>query len=165
MTLSAFNHLPALEAGGLMHGVCPSRRWAERVTASRPYHNLNELLYTAHRAWWGLGADEWKLVFGSVSSLRDRLLQRQAGAGDSTELDLDPIFAAEHQYRQKFGFGFVTYLGEVPTTELLSHCRQRLANDPDVELRTTAEEQARINRIQLEAIFVPRRRMEDPSTS
>ena len=153
MTLSAFNHLGIFEAGAILSTVCGSRRWAEMIIAARPYQSHNELLYTAHRSWWSLTSNEWIEAFSAHGTLTQRLETRTSNLKDSMSPEtLNALETTEGQYRQKFGFEVVAHIGATPYEKLLEKIQTRLKNSPGAETRTAAEEQARINRIALEAL-------------
>ncbi|MBZ0111731.1 MAG: hypothetical protein K8J08_04655 [Thermoanaerobaculia bacterium] len=167
ITLGAFNHLHVLGAGRLLRTVCGARRWTEKITAARPYNSLNELLYTAHRSWWSLGAAPWKEAFSIHGSVVERLrLLDVINADNNTAIadQVESLRELEHQYREKFEYPWVVSLPALAAPEdaqevvdgLIRTARQRLANDSSSELRLAAEEQARFNRIGLEELIAVR---------
>jgi 2-oxo-4-hydroxy-4-carboxy-5-ureidoimidazoline decarboxylase len=153
-----------LATGRILHTVCGSRRWTEKITSGRPYSSLNELLYTAHRSWWSLGAEAWKEAFSTHGTIVERLrLLGLAPADSETGLarEIELLSDLENEYRDKFGFPLILFVPGIDSPEdgeglvegLVRPARRRLANDSGSELRLAAEEQARINRIHLERLI------------
>jgi len=60
---------------------------------------------------------------------------------------------ANQEYRAKFGYVFLICATGKAGEEILASLRQRLLNDPALELRIAAEEQRKITRIRLEKLL------------
>src|SRR5205807_2643515 len=70
------NAMPAGDARAALLRCCGSQRWAEAMTARRPFASADELLAAADEIWSGLGRDDWLEAFaahpriGDVEALR-----------------------------------------------------------------------------------------------
>ena len=56
------------------------------------------------------------------------------------------LAAANREYEQRFGYIYIVFASGKSAEEMLALARERLRNDPDVELRAAAEEQRKISR-------------------
>ena len=57
------------------------------------------------------------------------------------------------EYEHRFGYIFIVLASGKSAEEMLALARERLGNDPDLELRTAAEEQRKITRLRLEKLL------------
>ncbi len=76
----------------------------------------------------------------------------QAGVDGAPEEVLDALADANDRYHERFGYIFIVCATGKTAEEMLALIRERLSNDPEVELRTAAAEQAKIARIRLEKL-------------
>jgi 2-oxo-4-hydroxy-4-carboxy--5-ureidoimidazoline (OHCU) decarboxylase len=140
--LEHFNAAPAQEARRTLLACLPSPRWAERVTAHRPYPDLSALLAAADEAAYDLGGGD---LAGALAAEPLPTLPEGAYLAASTALS-----AAYAAYEARFGHTFVICLDDVPPGEsldrLLAAIRSRLSNDPDEERTVAAEELRRLAR-------------------
>jgi allantoicase len=163
------NNVPATQAGLLLASCCASRAWIERMSAGRPYADLDGLFDASDRAIRKLGRDD----LAEALSAHPRIGQRAAGA--STEADWSRQEQASFQasvgeadaevqaaleegnrvYEQRFGHVFLIRASGRSAEELLAALRQRLANDPDTEWDVVAEELREITRLRLERLLQP----------
>ena len=77
----------------------------------------------------------------------------QAGvepAGDRVRAELA---AANREYEQRFGYIYIVFATGKGAEEMLALARERLRNDPDVELRAAAEEQRKVTRLRLDKLL------------
>ncbi len=147
--LDAFNTAAAGEARALLLHCLHSPRWSDRLTAHRPYPDLDALLAAADEAAYDLSPADLS----------------QALAGESLPELPEGIYSAAHMawsaahaaYEARFGHAFVIYLGDVPPDEgldrILEAIRSRLANDPEEERVTAAEELRRLARGRLRLLL------------
>lgn len=63
------------------------------------------------------------------------------------------LAAANREYEQRFGYIYIVFASGKSAEEMLALARERLRNDPDVELRAAAEEQRKITRLRLEKLL------------
>ncbi|MGW0080518.1 2-oxo-4-hydroxy-4-carboxy-5-ureidoimidazoline decarboxylase [Streptomyces sp. NPDC003393] len=140
--LEHFNTAPPEEARHTLLACLPSPRWAHRVTAHRPYPDLAALLAAADEAVYDLDPRD---LAEALAAEPLPALPAATYAAASTALS-----AAYAAYEAKFGHTFVICLDDVPAGEtldrVLAAIRSRLANDPEEERITAAEELRRVAR-------------------
>jgi 2-oxo-4-hydroxy-4-carboxy-5-ureidoimidazoline decarboxylase len=161
--LSVLNALPADEARAALLRCCGSRRWADALTARRPFASAEELFAAAEEVWNGLGRDDWLEAFaahpriGDVETLRKKFATtaawcagEQAGVAGAAEETLQALAEGNRRYEDRFGHIFIVCATGKSAAEMLALLRERLGNDPAEELRVAAAEQAKITRLRLE---------------
>ncbi|MDT9688770.1 2-oxo-4-hydroxy-4-carboxy-5-ureidoimidazoline decarboxylase [Streptomyces sp. P9(2023)] len=143
--LARFNALPAAVAQELLLSCCHSHRWAERVTAHRPYPTLDALLAAADEAGYDLSVAD-----------RDKALAAESSAvphPDAPPAAHTALRAAHAAYESRFGHAFVISLDGVHPGErldqVLAGIRSRLGNEPDEERVVAADELRRLARARL----------------
>lgn len=154
MTLTDLNTAPPDEAHRTLLACLPSSRWADRMTAHRPYPDLAAVLAASDEAAYDLAPEDV-----TAALAREPL----PGGGDaaspaysmySTYLAArTALNAARSAYESKFGHPFVICLDDVAPEETLDRTlegiRSRLANDPDEERAVAAEQLRRLARARL----------------
>ncbi len=164
--LSRLNEGSAADSRAELLRCCGSSRWAEAMTARRPFHDPEALLASADALWWGLGESDWREAFGhhpkigDAAALRARFAStrqwaagEQAGVQSATEETLVALAQGNRAYEDRFGFIFIVCATGKTAEEMLARLRARLPNDPKDEVRVAAGEQARITRIRLEKLL------------
>lgn len=147
--LGAFNSATVEEVHKLLLDCLRSHRWADRVSAHRPYPDLASLLAAADEAAYDLAPGDLAeaLAAESLPTLPD-------GAYSAAHMAMSAAHAA---YESKFGHAFVICLDGVPPSEALDHVlegiRSRLANDPEDERVVAAEELRRLAKERLGALL------------
>jgi 2-oxo-4-hydroxy-4-carboxy--5-ureidoimidazoline (OHCU) decarboxylase len=143
--LGAFNIAPADEARSLLLGCLRSLRWAERITAHRPYPTLDALLAASDEAAYDLTPMDL-----SEALAGETLPVLPDGAHSAAHMAMDAAHAA---YEARFGHAFVICLDGLAPSEALDHAlegiRSRLTNDPEEERVVAAEELRRLARERL----------------
>ncbi|MFB7371526.1 2-oxo-4-hydroxy-4-carboxy-5-ureidoimidazoline decarboxylase [Streptomyces sp. NPDC056222] len=143
--LRRFNVAPAADAQELLLSCCHSRRWAERVTAHRPYPTLDALLAAADEAGYDLSAADLDEALAAESSA--------APHPDAPPAAHTALRAAHAAYESRFGHAFVISLDGVRPGErldqVLAGIRSRLGNEPEEERVIAADELRRLARIRL----------------
>lgn len=152
---------------------CGAKRWAEQMTARRPYGDESQLLAVAREVWHDVEAADWLQAFaahpqigerpGSSSKAAAWSANEQAGVANAVDATRTALAAANRRYREKFGWIFIVCATGKSAEEMLTLLRQRLGNDPAEELRIAAAEQEKITLLRLHKLTVDRRR--DPSRS
>jgi 2-oxo-4-hydroxy-4-carboxy-5-ureidoimidazoline decarboxylase len=166
MTVEELNRLPIEQARGALERCCGARAWVDAMCAGRPYADRWALLAASDRAAGTLGAADWREAFahhpkiGDVESLRERFRStaswaedEQRGASAASEATLAALAEANRAYEARFGYIFIVCATGKSADEMLALLRARMPNDPDVELRTAAEEQMKITRLRLEKLI------------
>jgi 2-oxo-4-hydroxy-4-carboxy-5-ureidoimidazoline decarboxylase len=151
------------DARALLTRACGSSRWVDRMMARRPFGNEARLLRTARIEWFGLTERDWLEAFshhpqiGDGGSLADRfpathdLSSKEQSAVASANPDVIAQLAkANQEYVDRFGFIFIVCATGKTAAEMLQLLRNRLRNNRATELRTAAEEQAKITALRLE---------------
>ena len=153
------------EARDLLRSCCGASTWVERMMARRPFGSHDSLLATAREEWFGLQRSDWLEAFGHHPKIgdRDSLRQRfartahlsereQAGVDGASEDVLEALAEGNREYERRFGYIFIVCASGKSADEMLQLLRHRLTNSPDVEIRSAAEEQAKITELRLEKI-------------
>ncbi|MFJ8084773.1 2-oxo-4-hydroxy-4-carboxy-5-ureidoimidazoline decarboxylase [Streptomyces sp. NPDC096205] len=138
--LQRFNTLSAAEARHALLSCLRSLRWADRITAHRPYPDLDALLAAADEAAYDLTPSD--LAEALAAETLPTLPENTYGAAHMA------LSAARAAYEARFGHAFVICLDDTPASETLDRTleeiRSRLANDPEEERVLAAEELRRL---------------------
>ncbi|MGW1541160.1 2-oxo-4-hydroxy-4-carboxy-5-ureidoimidazoline decarboxylase [Streptomyces sp. NPDC002309] len=130
------NTAPAAELRQSLLGCLNSVRWADRLTAHRPYPDPAALLAASDEAAYDLTAGDLAEALSAES-----LPALPEGAYSAAHTALSAAHAA---YEARFGHVFVICLDDTPEDEildrLLAAIRSRLTNDPEEERVVAAEE-------------------------
>ena len=108
--------------------------------------------------WWSLGEDDWREAFAQHPKIGDRdALERrfattahlsaveQRGVEGARSEVLTALAEANRLYEETFGYIFIVCArGRVRGGDAGALCATRLPNDPAVEIRVAAAEQAAI---------------------
>ncbi|GAB2693529.1 hypothetical protein GCM10010442_08900 [Kitasatospora kifunensis] len=143
--LHRFNEADPGAAEEALLACCGSHRWALRLTAHRPYPDLDSLLAAASEASYDLRPSDLAEALADESWMPQPLLGMRAPGSQAAHTALRAAHAA---YESRFGHVFVVCLDGVEPEEMLdtvlSSIRTRLANEPDEERLIAAEELRRI---------------------
>jgi 2-oxo-4-hydroxy-4-carboxy-5-ureidoimidazoline decarboxylase len=164
--VAAVNAWSAVEARAAFLRCCGSCRWAEQMTASRPFPSEPELLAAASRIWHGLDRRDWLEAFaahpeiGNLEALRAKFGQtgswsagEQAGVAGAREAVLQALAEGNRRYRARFGHIFIVCATGKTAAEMLALLQERLDHDPEHELAIAAGEQEKITQLRLEKLF------------
>jgi allantoicase len=155
------NHLNALspdDARAALLRCCGATRWAAEMAAQRPFADVPALLAAADRAWWRLDEPDWLEAFAAHPVLGERgggewSSNEQRGiAGAAADL-ATALAQANAAYRDRHGFIFILCATGKSADETFDALRARLDTPRDVEVRTAAEEQAKITRLRLHKLL------------
>jgi len=157
--LERFNGLAEEAAVSELLAVCPSRRWAERLAAGRPYADLEALQAAADEVWRELGPTDWLEALEAHPRIgeaggrsADWSRQEQAGVGGADADVRERLAAGNAEYEARFGHVFLISAAGRDADEILDALQARLGNDPETELRVAAGEHRRITRLRLEKL-------------
>jgi OHCU decarboxylase len=126
------------------HPEIGSQASAPAATPSRGHANPRRGVSESSRRGWGPGASGKKAgAPGGWSS------EEQAGVTSASDAVLDRLAAGNRDYKARFGYIFIVCATGRSADEMLAMLDERLANDPDDELRVAAEEQRKITRLRL----------------
>jgi allantoicase len=161
--LAALNAMSAADARAALLRCCGSSSWADAMTAARPFEDVPALLRIGERTWWALAEADHREAFaahpkiGSSGSSApaahggDARWSRdeQQGAGAASAPVLGELAAANRAYEEQHGFIFIVCATGRSAEGMLADLRARAGRPAAEELRTAAEEQAKITRLRL----------------
>ena len=144
--ISRLNGLPRVEAVSTLLTLCRSLRWAERMAGARPFEDAAALYRIADRAFWSMLEADFLEAFSAHPRLGEEQgsawsQEEQGGVGDE---DREKLAALNQQYAGKFGFVFLLCATGRGGAEMLAELTRRLGASRAEEIRTAAEEQAKI---------------------
>lgn len=164
--LQRLNSLRSGEAESELLKCCGSRKWAERITAERPFESVDELLAKADRVWWSLEPRDWLEAFHSHPKIGEKKAaaavaveaqgwsdDEQAGVRDSTAETTAALAKLNRAYEEKFGYIFIVCASGKSSAEMLAILRARLENPASEELRNAAAEQAKITHLRIRKLI------------
>jgi 2-oxo-4-hydroxy-4-carboxy-5-ureidoimidazoline decarboxylase len=160
VTVAAFNELDRAAAFELLLSCCASTVWAESVAAGRPFDDLAALLESADAQWEALPAAERQRAIeahppiGGLAGAGERERREQAGAAGADESTREALAALNEEYRERFGFVFLTDASGRDAADMLSELRARLANTLEQERAGAEHQQRRIVRRRLRRTIV-----------
>jgi 2-oxo-4-hydroxy-4-carboxy-5-ureidoimidazoline decarboxylase len=147
----------APRAREILTRACGSSRWVDRMMERRPFRSQARLLAAARIEWFGLSENDWLEAFAQHPRIGDRASlearfpkthdlssKEQSGIGIAGADVLTALTKANTDYFERFGFIFIVCATAKTAQEMLALLLSRLLNDRPTELRTAAEEQAKI---------------------
>lgn len=162
---AALNSLSPADARAALLRCCGSGRWADAMTARRPFASAEELHTAADEEWAKLGRPDILEAFaahpriGDLDALRRKFATtaawagaEQAGTATATDDVLRGLADGNRDYEAKFGYIFIVCATGKSAAEMLAILRGRLPNDPAAELAVAAAEQAKITHLRLEKL-------------
>jgi 2-oxo-4-hydroxy-4-carboxy-5-ureidoimidazoline decarboxylase len=161
-TINAWTEADAIAA---FRRCCGSTRWSEQMARLRPFDSEAAIFDAAERVWWGLAPADWLEAFAAHPKIGDPAAMRakfvataawsareQAGVEGASEDVLRELAEANVRYEERFGYRFIVCATGKTAEEMLTLLTDRLSNDPDLEIKVAAAEQAKIARIRLEKL-------------
>jgi OHCU decarboxylase len=155
MTLDDLNRLEPSRAKGEFIRCCGSSRWAEAMTAARPFASLDAMRQAGDGIWMSLGEDDWREAFGSHPRIGDRQPAsswsgaEQAGMQSAGDAETVRLAALNAGYEARFGYIFIVCATGKRPAEMLALVEARMAHDAGTELPIAAEEQRKITGLRL----------------
>lgn len=159
------------ELNGLSHDAaicefercCGSARWAERMTARRPFSTIGAVADAADDLWWSLERADWLQAFAAHPRIGDQPDERRTAAEDKAPASTwsaqeqsgvtadarRQFVALNRRYEARFGHIFIVCATGKSGGEMLDILERRMLNTPEVELREAAEQQRQITRLRL----------------
>jgi allantoicase len=164
--IELFNHISRARARKDLLDCCGSKKWAEEMLGQFPYASAEHLFEAADKTWATLGRKDWLEAFRhhppiggkaakakQSSKARKWSASEQAAAQKTVGQTEAMLAAANRAYDAAFGYVFLICATGKAGGEILQNLQQRLANDPETELRVAAEEQRKITRLRLEKLL------------
>lgn len=150
MTLASFNSAPAAQARAAMLDCCGSTRFADAMTAGRPYPSPSDAERAAQAIFATMtwddvreGLDRHPRIGARVSGAS---AAEQSGVGEESRAALAAGNAA---YEERFGHVFLICATGVSGDQLLAALRRRLASDESSERVVAAAELGKITVLRL----------------
>jgi allantoicase len=164
--LRRFNRLARAQAREALLDCCGSPMWVEAMLQRMPFPDLAYVLDTAEKTWAALDPGDWMHAFRHHPAIGGKKAEKtqspkskrwskgeQAAAQTAAPQTAAALAHGNEEYQAKFGHVFLICATGKTSDEILTNLRQRLPNDPGVELRVAAEEQRKIMRIRLEKLL------------
>ncbi|EIV93797.1 allantoicase [Frankia sp. QA3] len=148
---------------------CESEDWAEAVVARRPFGTLAALLPAAEQEWWRLPESAWFEAFTAHPRIGERPTgipappttarasvvsldapRREQAAMDEAPDEIKAAFVTGNAaYEERFGYIFLVRAAGRSAEEMLALLQERMAHEPDEELRIAAGQQAEITALRI----------------
>jgi len=127
------------------------------MAARRPFRDSEDLLRAADEVWSALDGADWLEAFSHHARIGERVSgmaqAEQAGTRGASAETLKRLATLNQQYERRFGHVFLICATGKSAEEMLSSLEERLRNEPAVELRAAAAEQAKITRLRLQKML------------
>ena len=153
--LAALNALTPADATAALLKCCGSSHWAATMAGTRPFEDLAALLRIAERTWWPLPEAAHLEAFAAHPKIGDTATtskwasSEQAGTATAATTTIAALADGNRAYEAKHGFIYIVCASGRSADAMLADLRARLVNARADELRTAAEEQAKITRLRL----------------
>jgi 2-oxo-4-hydroxy-4-carboxy-5-ureidoimidazoline decarboxylase len=158
--LDAFNELPPRKALHALYECCNSVLLAGKLVQGRPYADHDELFRKADRLLFALNEESVDAILQAYPHIGRRPRSTKSAAEQCSVWDERPelmaaLDAAAKRYQNRFGFGFVMFVGGTDAEGVLTAINDRLHHDTDTERKVVRNELAKINRTRLERMLGP----------
>jgi allantoicase len=159
--LAALAAMPAEAARAAFLRCCGSTKWADAMTARRPFEDVPALLRIAERTWWSLDEAAHREAFAAhpkigqpkppsgAEATSGWAKDEQQGAAAASDATTAALAAANRAYEAKHGFIFIVCATGRTADAMLEDLHARTGRSTAEELRTAAEEQLAITRLRL----------------
>ncbi|HSD89304.1 MAG TPA: allantoicase [Kofleriaceae bacterium] len=161
--IAKLNALSQADAVETFKRCCGSLTWAAAMAGARPFEDAAALLRIAEHTWWSTGVEDHLEAFAAHPKIGDRKTPatgdakwstgEQAGTTAANDQTLAELAEANRLYEAQLGFIFIVCASGRSADAMLADLRARLSNSREVELRTAAEEQAKITRLRLRKLL------------
>jgi len=145
---------------------CGSTRWANGMCQAFPFSSDEDLHQKADEVWNALEKADFLEAFThhpQIGASKEHLRKKfqstatwssgeQAGVSQASEDILDRLVRGNKAYLDRFGYIFIVCATGKSAKEMAELLEHRLPNEPDIELRVAAQEQAKITHIRLEKL-------------
>ena len=158
--MDAFNELPFSKALHALYECCNSVALAADLARDRPYADHDQLFRTADTLLFALSEESVEQILQSYPHIGRRPRSKRSAAEQCSVADDRPevmakLDAAARKYQERFGIGFVMFVGNTDAEGVLSAIDDRLHHDNDTERKVVRNELAKINRTRLERMLGP----------
>lgn len=159
------------QARGLFAECCGSAKWANGVTAKRPFRNRENVFKAADEVADGMDPKDWLDAFshhpriGETPEMKSGIsvgvewaTAEQAGMEAAGNYAKIALMRANQEYERRFGYIYIVCATGKSADEMVEIAHERLGNDPETELRVAAGEQRKITRLRLEKLLEPEKK-------
>ena len=158
--LDAFNDLPPRKALHALYECCSSVVLAGDLVRGRPYADHDDLFRKADALLFALSEQSVDTILQAYPHLGRRPRSTKSQAEQCSVWDERPemmteLDAAAKRYEERFGFGFVMFVGATTAEGVLSAINDRWHHDAEMERKVVRNELAKINRTRLERMLGP----------
>jgi 2-oxo-4-hydroxy-4-carboxy-5-ureidoimidazoline decarboxylase len=164
--VSKLDAMSESDARAALERCCGASRWVEGMLTLRPFGDDATLHAAAQRVWATMDRADILEAFehhprigADLDALRQKFSQtaelsarEQAGALHASEADLSRLRDGNLAYEARFGHIFIVCATGKTAAQMAELLDARLGNDPELELRIAAAEQAKITHLRLEAL-------------
>jgi len=167
-SLARLNELTAHDAEAEFVKCCGSTKWAQEMTAARPFVTEQELFSEADNVCSSLRDEDWLEAFRAHPKICEKKAatpqsqqeqkwsaQEQSGVSEASASAITQLAGRNREYEDRFGFIFIVCASGKSPDEMLAILNSRIDNDPRTELRIASEEQRKITRLRLEKLLNP----------
>ncbi|MDB5191737.1 MAG: uraD [Segetibacter sp.] len=145
---------------------CGSKNWVNKIAASFPFTNVDELFAKAEQAWYECSEQDWLEAFthhpkiGDANSLKEKFAStshlastEQAGVNSASDTIISELAEYNKKYEEKFGYIFIVCATGKSAGDMLHLLKQRYKNDPATEIKIAMKEQNYITKIRLKKLL------------
>jgi 2-oxo-4-hydroxy-4-carboxy-5-ureidoimidazoline decarboxylase len=160
--LARWNDLRETAAIAAILPCCGSTRWARELAQARPFVDESALFSLSDSTWLRLSANDWDEAFRSHPRIGEHKApaaatpqsaiwsDKEQSEVDSTDEEaLSALARGNRLYEERFGRIFLVCATGKSAAQILEILTRRLENDPQTELRESAEQQRQITQIRL----------------
>ena len=147
----------------IFRAVCHSNTWATELSLAAPYDSVTDLQKKGASIWSRCREEDWREALDGHPRIGERatgedLASKGSRGEQSKAATPDESLKAELRakqvaYEEKFGFIFLICATGRNSSEILSILNERMEQSPESELRTVAEELAKIIHLRLEKLL------------
>jgi 2-oxo-4-hydroxy-4-carboxy-5-ureidoimidazoline decarboxylase len=158
--LDAFNALPERKAVHALYECCNSLVLARDLARGRSYANHDALYRRADALLFAMPESTVDQILEACPNVGRRPRSAKSRAEQCSVWDDDAevmakLAAADKDYVDRFGFGFVMFVGGQCASQVLDTVSDRMHNDVETERKVVRNELAKINRTRLERMLGP----------
>lgn len=158
--LDAFNDLPRQKALHACYECCNSVLLASDLAAGRPYESHDELFRRADALLFALSESSVDTTLQAYPHIGRRPRSTKSAAEQCSVWDPRPevmgaLDTTAQRYAERFGFGFVMFVGDTDAEGVLAAISDRLHHETETERKVVRNELAKINRTRLERMLGP----------
>jgi OHCU decarboxylase len=165
-SLARLNELTAHDAEAEFLKCCGSTKWAQEMTAARPFATAPALFARADDISFALEDADWLEAFRAHPKIGEQKAakaqshqeqkwsaQEQSGVADASAATIAQLAERNREYEDRFGFIFIVCASGKSPDEMLAILNSRIDNDLRTELHIASEEQRKITHLRLQKLL------------